>query len=371
MNSIPDVLNFYPSLNATVVPDFLFNFLIKLPLLVSDILAALLLYRIVNKLTGKKGLAEKAALLWFLNPYLIWISAAWGMWDSMAAMFSLLSIYFLINKRITLSAICLVLGVVTKLYPLMFLLPVTFYFMKSNPTGEIKNLAKFYFVFIASLMLFVLPFIGEIANFFAFLFLPSQVVVVSFVSNPVTSPIAFGLTYWSVFLISRTVDSPLIGAFAFLVSGFLVVISAALTFRKINKMTFLSREFDLVTSMLFCVLALFLSFRLVLEPWFVWALPFLIILCVVGKVRRAFYWGASLTALFYAFLNCPLPFFFLPMAPWMGNSLVSSVNFLLGIDQVRISLLAILGCGFSLFLFLIFAGVNKRSKTNKVQSVQV
>jgi pilus assembly protein TadC len=91
----------------------------------------------------------------------------------------------------------------------------------------------------------------------------------------------------------------------------------------------------------------------------------------VGKVRRAFYWGASLTALFYAFLNCPLPFFFLPMAPWMGNSLVSSVNFLLGIDQVRISLLAILGCGFSLFLFLIFAGVNKRSKTNKVQSVQV
>ena len=62
MSSIPSVLNFYPWLNAKVVPDFLFNFLIKLPLLVSDILATLLLYRIVNKLTGKKGLAEKAAL---------------------------------------------------------------------------------------------------------------------------------------------------------------------------------------------------------------------------------------------------------------------------------------------------------------------
>jgi Gpi18-like mannosyltransferase len=371
MSSLPPVLNFYPSQNATVVPDFLFNFLIKLPLLVSDTLAALLIYRIVNKMTDKKGLAEKAAFLWFLNPYLIWISAAWGMWDSMAAMFSLLSVYFLINKKITLSAICLVLGVVTKLYPLMFLLPITFYFLRSNRSGKIKNLAKFYFVFIASLMLFVFPFIDEAANFFGFLFVPSQVVVVGFASNPVTNPVAFGLTYWSVFLLNRTVSSPQIGAFVFLVSGFLLVISGTLAFKKINKMTFLNCEFDLVTSMLFCVIALFLSFRLVLEPWFVWALPFLIILCVGGKVRRVFYWGASLTALFYAFLNCPLPFFFLPMAPWIGNSLVSSVNFLLGIDSIRIFLLAILGCIFSILLFLILVGVNKPSKTDKVQSAQV
>jgi hypothetical protein len=71
MSSIPSALNFYPSLNATVVPDFLFNFLIKLPLLFSDTLVALLLYKMVNKLTSNGGLAEKAALLWFLNPYLI------------------------------------------------------------------------------------------------------------------------------------------------------------------------------------------------------------------------------------------------------------------------------------------------------------
>ena len=232
ISSIPAVLNFYPSLNATVVPDFLFNFLIKLPLLVSDTLAALLLYKIVNKLSGNRGLAEKAALLWFLNPYLIWISATWGMWDSMAAMFSLLSLYFLIDRRLTLSAICLVLGAVTKLYPLMFLLPVTFYLMRSDSTGKSRNLAKFYFVFFLCLMLLVLPFIGEVTKFFAFLFVPSQGVVVSFASNPVTNPIAFGLSYWSLFLINRTFNNPLIGPFVFLVSGFLVFISAVLTFEE-------------------------------------------------------------------------------------------------------------------------------------------
>ena len=198
MSSLPSVLNFYPELNATIVPDFLFNFLIKLPLLFSDILAALLLFKIVKTLSGNKGLAEKAALLWFLNPYLMWISAVWGMWDSMAAMFSLLSLYFLINKKITLSAVSLVLGVASKLYPAMFLLPITFYFIRSNSTGKFKTLAKFYFIFVVGLMLLILPFFGGVTTFFGTLFVPNQTTVGNFASDPLNHPLAFGLTYWSV-----------------------------------------------------------------------------------------------------------------------------------------------------------------------------
>jgi hypothetical protein len=242
--------------------------------------------------------------------------------------------------------------------------------MRSNIAGKFKNLAKFYFVFFAGLMLFVLPFISEATNFFDFLFVPSQVVVASFASNPVTNPLAFGLTYWSVFLLDRTVNAPLSGAFIFLVCGLLVAISVTLTFWKIGKMTFQRREFDLVTSMLFCVLALFLSFRIILEPWFVWALPFLIILCMGGRVKGAFYWGASLIALLYACLNCPLPFFFLPVAPWIGNSLVSNVNFILRFDPVRIGLLAIMGSLFSFLLLLILFDINKRLKIDEAVSSQ-
>ena len=79
-----------------------------------------------------------------------------------------------------------------------------------------------------------------------------------------------------------------------------MVFSVALTFKKIVKMSFKKPEFDIITSMLFLVLALFLSLRSVLEQWFVWAIPFLIILCVVGKVKGRLFWGASILALLYA-----------------------------------------------------------------------
>jgi Gpi18-like mannosyltransferase len=370
MSSISSALNFYPWLNAKVVPDFLFNFLIKLPLLVSDTLGTLLLYKIVNKLTSKKGLAEKAALLWFLNPFLIWISAVWGMWDSMAAMFSLVSLYFLISKKTTLSAVSLLLGVASKLYPAMFLLPITFYFIRSNSADKVKNLTKFYLIFVVGLLFLVLPFLGDVTNFLGILFVPNPSVIANFASNPVTNPLAFGLTYWSVLLLNRIANIPLSGFFIFLVSGVLVVFSVALTFKKISKMTFRRPELDLITSMLLFVLALFLSLRIVLEQWFVWALPFLIILCVIGKIKSPLFWSASILALIYACLNCPLPFFFLPMVPWIGNSLASTANFILSFESMRISLLAIIGCLFSLLLLLILLDFNKHPRIVETPSSQ-
>ena len=90
--------------------------------------------------------------------------------------------------------------------------------------------------------------------------------------------------------------------------------------------------------MLLPVLALFLSYRIICEQFFVWALPFLVILCVGGRVKRAFYWGASIVTLLYAVLNCPLPFFFLPLAPWIGNSLLGMVYAFWAAEPVRIGL---------------------------------
>ena len=80
--------------------------------------------------------------------------------------------------------------------------------------------------------------------------------VTNFASNPVTNPLAFGLTYWSVLFLNRIVNIPLSGSFIFLLSGLLVVFSVP-SFRKIGKMTFQKSEYDLVTSMLFFVLAFF------------------------------------------------------------------------------------------------------------------
>jgi len=75
MTSIPTALDFYPAFNLQYVPGLLFNFIVKIPFLISDIALAVLLYKIVEEITKSKGLAEKAAILWFLNPFVIWISA--------------------------------------------------------------------------------------------------------------------------------------------------------------------------------------------------------------------------------------------------------------------------------------------------------
>ena len=62
MASLPSALNFYPSFNIQYVPGMLFDFVVKIPFLISDIAIAFLLYKIVVELTHSKGLAEKASV---------------------------------------------------------------------------------------------------------------------------------------------------------------------------------------------------------------------------------------------------------------------------------------------------------------------
>jgi Gpi18-like mannosyltransferase len=136
MASLPATLNFYPTLNIEVIPGMLFNFVVKIPILISDIAITFLLYKIVKELTNNKGLAEKAAFLWFLNPLVIWISAGWGMWDSLPALFSLASFLFLLKKRFAVSAVCLSLAVALKLYPALFFIPILLYIYKISPLND-------------------------------------------------------------------------------------------------------------------------------------------------------------------------------------------------------------------------------------------
>lgn len=363
MTSFPPELNFYPSYNIQYVPGLLFNTIVKIPFLISDILVTLLLYKTVEEITNNKGLAQKAALFWFLNPFLIWISAGWGMWDTLPVLFSLAAFFFLLKKRLAFSAVCLSLGVAVKLYPALFLVPIAFYFLKTSPAGErLKNGAKFYSVFALSSVLLFLPYLGAAVNFFTSFFVVSSANITATVVNPVVEPLGFGLTYWSLYLLNRLFNLPVSAGFVSIMSVLSAVMATVfliVVYWKTSKLTFQKPAFDLGAAMLFSVLALFLSYRIICEQWFVWALPFLIILCVGGRVKEGFYWGASLVALLYSVLNCPLPFFFLPLAPRFGNDLLYVVYTIWTVEPIRIVLLAILGCAFSAIILLAMLKLNK------------
>jgi len=372
VSSLPSALNFYPANGILYVPGLLFNFVVKVPFLISDALVTLVLYKIVVMLTSKHSLALKAAILWFLNPYLIWISAGWGMWDSIVVLFCLLSLYFLVANRLVVSSVFLSLAVATKLIPAMFLLPIAVYFYKTRRFDWLKRSFLYYAIFLAALALIFLPDIGSLMYFMNMFLVPDAGYTEFALANPIVVPIGFGLTYWSLYLPYQRAGFPVtseLHAFLPIVSLVLVFISLLLTYRAITKFSFEKRFYSLVTAFLLCILAFFLSYRAICEQWLVWALPFLVILYAKGSVKGWLYWGASLIALLYSILNSPLPFFFLPLVPWLQDSLLTLVYAYGSFDQLRILLLAVLGSLFSLLMLLGLLLLVKNPETKQKDNI--
>jgi uncharacterized membrane protein len=271
------------------------------------------------------------------------------MWDTQPAFVSLASLFLLVKKRLAFSAVSLGLAVALKLYPIMFLVPMAFFFYKTFPAGaRLKSLGRFMGVFAAISLVLFLPYLGAVATFVSdFFLLPSS--GTSFGAVTPLGPNSFGLTYWAP--LSKLL--PATGSFEFLVSAVslaLFVVALALVYWYSRKLHYEHPLLDLSITMFFCVAALFLTYRIVSEQWFVWALPFLIVLFAVGRVRGTLFWAASGVALLYAVLNCPLPFFFLPLAPWATNGLVGMVHVVWWLDPLRVAVLAVLSCSFSLLL---------------------
>jgi Gpi18-like mannosyltransferase len=364
MESIPSSLNFYPDIHATYVPGILFNFITKIPLLFSDIFSTILLYKIVFGLTRNEKSAQKAAIFWFLNPFLIWISAIWGMWDTLPVLFSLACFHFLLNKKILLASIFLAIGFFLKIYPILFLIPIGIYIVKSEAFKEKKIvLSKFFAVFLIATTLISIPFLDRISKFITDFIAINQAIFSSF-SNPVSSPLAFGLTYWSLYSLNRFTKIPLNPNFSLFLSFssiLLVAISLILVYRKFVKINFRYPTYDLALGLLLPIIALFLSFRIICEQWLLWSFPFLIILVVGRKIKSSLFWGVSILGLLYVILNCPLPFFFLSLSPWIGNYLVEVANIILSIEQIRIGLLAAIGCIFSVMFILILSNLRRRT----------
>ncbi len=99
---------------------FLYYFLLKQPMVLSDVLVALLLFRLLN-LKGDPDRARKIASLWLYFPFAVVVSAMWGALDPIALFLILASLYFFESNRTSLSAAFLGLAVFMKLMPVIFL----------------------------------------------------------------------------------------------------------------------------------------------------------------------------------------------------------------------------------------------------------
>jgi len=98
-----------------------FNFLVKIPLLISDIVAGYIIYKILIDRTGSEKKATYGFALWFLCPLVIFLSAVQGMFDTIAALFIALSVYSLFKGRDILTGVSLSVAILTKVFPVLLI----------------------------------------------------------------------------------------------------------------------------------------------------------------------------------------------------------------------------------------------------------
>jgi len=133
----------------------LYNLALKIPIIASNVCLAYLVANILKKLKVEEKKIHIAWLFMLFNPYILYVSAAWGQIDSLVALCTLLSLLLLSEGRLKSSAILLALAISLKPTALA-LIPVAFVFLPGKPFRLLFR--YFATLLIASLLLWVGPF---------------------------------------------------------------------------------------------------------------------------------------------------------------------------------------------------------------------
>jgi hypothetical protein len=92
---------------------------LKLPLILSDLVVAILVFYAVRSYGGGDRTGTLAAAAWFLNPLVIWSSSVHGEVDTLAALFVLGAMLALDRRYAFLTGVLLGLGTFAKIYPIV------------------------------------------------------------------------------------------------------------------------------------------------------------------------------------------------------------------------------------------------------------
>jgi hypothetical protein len=139
-----------------IIPNLLlYNLALKIPIIAANICLAFLVATILSKVGADKKVVRKGWLFILFNPFFLYVSSAWGQFDSIVAVFSLLALVLLSEGKLTGSAILLALAISFKPIALP-LVPAVFIYMQGRP---IRQVFRYFAVFfICAFLFFVGPF---------------------------------------------------------------------------------------------------------------------------------------------------------------------------------------------------------------------
>lgn len=304
MSSLNPVLNPNVPMNITVVPGPLFDLLVKLPLIAADLIVALLVYKLVMRHLSDERLAVSASALWFLNPLTIWVSSGWGMFDTFPALFTILGLYLVLDKRFVYAGISVALAIAMKYYGIVIVFPLL---LLAWQKGRSRGLAECFGGTAVTTIVLSIPLLAGTASPYT-----------SLVSGSTPSGLYYsGLSFWTAITLSFE------GINFSLISDVLVAVlltAAYVWMWRRSPATALSSAsvyFGLP------ILVLLAAFRFVGENYFVWILPFAAIIASRGIRYRWLFWAMSIVALVSSMTDSLLPYYMLPMATWIGGYLAS------------------------------------------------
>jgi uncharacterized membrane protein len=134
-----------------------YNLAIKIPIIAANIGLAYQVSAILKKLGMDDRLRYKAWIFMLFNPFVLYVSSAWGQFDSIVALLSLAALVYLSSDHPTASAVLLALAVSFKPTAFPIIVVVFLFFLRNQSIS--KMLVYFSALVIALLIFCVFPFI--------------------------------------------------------------------------------------------------------------------------------------------------------------------------------------------------------------------
>jgi len=140
----------YSLIYQTTKNIFVYNLAIKLPIILSNIGLAFIVERLAFTQNIRRETCNKIFYFLLFNPFIIYISAIWGQFDSLVILTTIFALNKLYDRNLFSSAFFLGLSSSLKILPLV-LLPMFIIFIKRN--YDLKSNLKFITIFFSVLML--------------------------------------------------------------------------------------------------------------------------------------------------------------------------------------------------------------------------
>lgn len=162
----------FPYQTATTTTP-VFNFAMKLPLILVDVLVGYLIYRLVMSECGDERKAAIGFGLWFLCPIVIYMSSVQAQFDCISALLTLLCVLLVRRNLFFIAGVIFTIASLIKFFPAFCIFLLCVYVVKATP-GRLswKNLLLSVSGAVLTALVIFLPQIldGTVMNAFSFVF---------------------------------------------------------------------------------------------------------------------------------------------------------------------------------------------------------